>query len=204
MLANLSIAQLSKLGHIWAKKGMYYQQETDLVGRAEGVRVQEGNVFVDMEATGTRSEALLKAVTGKQGRRVSLHFCPPGCNALLTDEFLLHAKEFEEVDHRAQDWFTNLVVVAPRAEGEQDELRSMRADAERRKEELEGRGDKSPKAKKDKRRRNGPTESRRPLQKRREGWPHQSPMTWRLGKRPLKLSLPTRAWIRTPKPGRGS
>ena len=48
VLADFSIAELSKLGHIWAKTAVYYRQEADVIGKVEGVRVQEGNVLVDL------------------------------------------------------------------------------------------------------------------------------------------------------------
>ena len=150
VLQDLSMAELSKLGHIWVKKGIYYHQEIDLMGKVEGVRAQEGNVFLDLEAMGTRDEKLLKAITGKQGRRVSLHICAPDCNNQLTDEFLIHARDYEEADPRSQEWFTNLVEVPPMGEADRDDFEAMRAEAEKRKEEQDGRRDKSPKGKKDK------------------------------------------------------
>lgn len=85
----MSISGLSRLGHLCIKKGVYYN-EGDLVGEVEGVRVQEGNIFLDLDATGTKDERLLRAVSGKSGRRVSIHVCGPDWANTLTDEFPVH------------------------------------------------------------------------------------------------------------------
>ena len=148
LLGDLSIAELSRLGHIWLKKAIYYGQEVDVAGKMSGVRVNDGNTFLELETTGTRHEGLLKAISGKKGRMISVHVCPPDCQSLVTDEFLIHGKEFVQVKEKDEAWFTNLVEVAAGAPGEQDELDALRRELEERKEELEGRRSKSPKKKK--------------------------------------------------------
>ena len=148
LLGDLSIPELSRLGAVWLKKAAYYHQEIDVAGKVLGVRVNEGQVFVDMEATGTEDEAFLRAVTGKEGRRVAVHICAPDCANVLTDEFLVHGREFEAVDLDKVPWYKNLVQVGPELAGEVDELARMREEAEKRVAEREGRPGDSPKAKK--------------------------------------------------------
>ena len=46
------MAELSRLRHIWVKKGKYYVHEVDVVG---SVRVANGDIFIDLEARVTRS-----------------------------------------------------------------------------------------------------------------------------------------------------
>ena len=149
-LSDLSMAELAKLKHVWAKKARYYEQEVDIVGKLEGIRATEGNLYLDLEASGTRDEKLLKALTSKTGRRLSLHVCPPDCPGLVTDEYLAHAREFEKVDPTKEPWFTNQVKVRPGEECEIDELASIRGDAERARDEKEGRLGESPSRKKEK------------------------------------------------------
>ena len=55
----MSISGLSRLGYLCIKKDVYYYNEGDLGGEVEGVRVQEGNIFLDLDATGTKDERLL-------------------------------------------------------------------------------------------------------------------------------------------------
>eukprot|EP00435_Cladocopium_sp_Y103_P000647 s267_g1.t1 len=124
-----SVAELSRLGHIWVKKAVYYHTEVDLAGKVAGVRVQDGNIFVDLDATGTKDERLLKSLTGKSGKRVALHICPPGCGNVLSDEFLVHAKEFAEIEPKDDAWFTNLVQVHGEGPEEVDEMAGLRRDA---------------------------------------------------------------------------
>eukprot|EP00435_Cladocopium_sp_Y103_P007671 s4239_g2.t1 len=165
LLCDLSMAELSKLEHIWIKNGTYYHREVEVVGKLEGVRVSNGNIFIDLEATGTRDEGLLKALTGKEGRRLSIHVCPPDCNDLLSDEFLVHGRDFERVDPAKERWFTNLVKVAGADEAGEDELAVLRADAERQKKEAEDKGEVSPKEKKAKKRKKEKREAAPPQRK---------------------------------------
>ena len=121
-LGDLSVAELSRLSHVWIKKGQYYHREVNLVGRVEGVRVSEGQVYLDHEATGTEDEGLLRSLPGKEGRIISIHVCPPDCGKVLTDEFLIHGLEFEEVELRHTPWFSNLMQVKRTEAVEVDEF----------------------------------------------------------------------------------
>ena len=72
LLGDLSMAELANLKHLWLKKAVYYHNEIEVAGRLEGVRVSDGNIFIDLETTGTQDEKLLKALTSKRGRRLSV------------------------------------------------------------------------------------------------------------------------------------
>ena len=148
MLNDLDMASLSRLGHILVKQGKYYHREVNVVGKVEGVRVQDGQIFLDLEASGTEDEGLLRSITGKQGRRISVHVCPPDCGSLVTDEFLIHGREYEAVDPKAKPWYTNLVQVVAVPGPDADELAEMREEADKRRALAEGRADRSPNAKK--------------------------------------------------------
>ena len=58
LLHDLGIAELSRLVSIWLKKCHYYHRQIDVVGKVQGVCVSEGQIFLDLEATGTEDEAL--------------------------------------------------------------------------------------------------------------------------------------------------
>lgn len=150
VLGDLDMPSLSRLQHIWLKKGRYYHREVDLVGKVVGVRIQDGQIFLDLDATGTEDEGLLRSITGKQGRRVAVHVCPPGCNHQLTDEYLIHGHEYEAVDLKAVPWYTNLVQVVPELEEGLDEMAAMRKEAEKRRALEEGRPEGSPRKRRSK------------------------------------------------------
>ena len=134
LLSDILIGELSRLKHLWVKKGLYYDREVDIVGRLEGVRVSDGNIFIDVEATGARDEGLLQALT---------HVRTLDCSRQVTDEFLVHAKEYEQVDPLKEPWFSNLVKVGGDGAGDADELASLRAEADKAKLRQEGRCEES-------------------------------------------------------------
>lgn len=141
-LSDLSMAELAKLKHICVKRGLYYHREV------EGLRVADGNIFIDLEASGTKDDRLLKVLTSRSGRRVS-HTCPPGCGQNLTDESLIHARECEQVQPTQEPWFTNLLKVRDEGAAHEDELEVLRVEAaDRAKERKERRREESPKTKK--------------------------------------------------------
>lgn len=60
----------------------------------------------------------------------------------MTEELLVHGKVYLEVEPRGLPWYTNLVVVEPERQAE-DELAKLREEEKRRAEEL-GRGEDRP------------------------------------------------------------
>ena len=143
-LGDLAVPELSRLGHVWIKKGHYYHREVNVVGKVVGLRIKDGQTFLDLETTGTEDEGLLRGLSGRDGRLLSIHVCASDCMNTLTDEFLLHGREFEEVDIKAVPWYSNLVQVRREEAEGLDELGGMRREVERRREELEGRGEDPP------------------------------------------------------------
>lgn len=155
-LYDLSMAELSKLKHVHIKKGRYYEREVEVVGKLMGVRVSDGEIFLDLEASGTKDEQLLKALTGREGRRLSIHVCPPDCSGRLTDEALVHGREFVQVSATQEPWFTNMVRIRGGRDDEgADEMADMREDAEKVRLQREGRDEVSPKEKKLKKKKEG-------------------------------------------------
>ena len=81
----------------------------------------------------------------------------------------------------------NLVVVARRVEVEHDVLRSIKADAERRREELEGRPGKSPKAKKENKKKDKSEKEAKAAAK-EQLLPSRT--TWKRARKALRRSFP--------------
>ena len=124
-LKDLSLEDLGKLRCIKLKNANYYGRNILVVGEVLGTRMERGEVWVDLKASGTKAAELLRALSGKTDRKIVVHACPSGCANLLTDEFMIHGSKFEEVQKDAEAWFTNAELV-PGLEGD-DELAALRA-----------------------------------------------------------------------------
>ena len=72
---------------------------------------------------------------------------------MLSDEYLVHGKEFEQIDPAKDPWFTNLMKVGREDGGDPDEMASLRAEADKLRAGSLGRGEVSPKEKKAKKKR---------------------------------------------------
>lgn len=119
--------------------------------------------FLEMVVTGTKHEELLRILSGRQDKKVTLHLCPEDCGQQLADEKLIHAEFYEVVGPRKVPWLTNPQGVIPEMADLREEQKRMleevkqRKKKENKKEEKkrkqeaseEGRGRKSLKFKKD-------------------------------------------------------
>lgn len=125
----------------------------------KGLRCEETQWFLDLEIAGTKDEEILRVLTGRREKVMSVLLCGAECTHQLTDELLVHADRFEEIDLACLPWMTNLKEVRPLIRGE-DELAVLRreqAKMEAEKEEM----DKKKERKADKRKkREGEAEGR--------------------------------------------
>ena len=134
-LRELSMEELGRLDKIVLKEGRYYHRAVDVCGKVRGARLEGREVFLDLEVSGTMDEDILKTMTGRPDRLMSIHVCGEHCGGELSEETLIHGGVFEEVDGAGAAWMSNLkgVVETPR---EDDENQRLREEAERvRKEE---------------------------------------------------------------------
>ena len=83
-------------------------------------------------------------------RGLATHVCALDCSNVITDEFLVHGRDYEPVGLEKVAWYKNLVQVEPEGRGEIDEMAAMREEAERRKALEQGRVDNPPRPKKEK------------------------------------------------------
>ena len=149
--SSLGVCDIPKLGTVWLKGAIYYGRAVDLVGRFTNAKVEDGQPWGVFVVTGTQDESLLRSLSGKEDRILSVHLCPADCPQAITEEFLVHGKGFVQVEPRALPWYTNLVVVEPTRE-DVDELAKLREEEKRQAEERERREDRPPKpSKKEKR-----------------------------------------------------
>jgi len=142
---SLGLGDLGSLGYIHLKKARYYGREVELVGKFTNLGLEDGQPMGTFEASGTQDDALLRLLSGRPKRQLTVHLCQEDCPGALTDAFLVHGRSFIKVDQGKDPWFTNLLSVGAPA-GEADELEALRADETRRKQERERGDDKPPKA----------------------------------------------------------
>ena len=131
LLKDVEVNKLHLLGRILLKKAIYYHKEIDVVGVAKGVRVDGEAVFLEIEATGTQDEGLLRAATSREDRRLWVHLCGADCGNALTGEHLIHGREFLRVARGDVPWHSNLEKAETALAGEEDELARIR-EAQRR------------------------------------------------------------------------
>ena len=163
--ADVNPRDLLKLGPICLEDAIYYGKTSPVAGRITGIKSEGDEIYFDLKASGTKSEELLRILSGRADKKLTVHSCGSECQGLLTDELLVHAREFEEVELGRVPWLTNLMQAAEDRQ-EEDELAQLRLEQQRleaekkrmekkerlkdkkqkrREEKEEGRRDKSPK-----------------------------------------------------------
>ena len=140
-LSNVGIVKLSKAG--------YYGREVEVVGEVRSARMENGETFLDLAVSGTRDQELLKVLSGKMNRMLTVHVCKDSCGQVLTGEDLIHGSEYAKVKVEDEGWYGNLESVAG-IEPPEDELSRLRREAEERTKK-DAEREKSPKKKKEKR-----------------------------------------------------
>ena len=184
--SDLRLGDLESLGRVLLRDAVYYGRKVNLAGRFLNLGMEEGQPMGVFEVSGTQDEGLLRSVTGRLDRRISVHLCADDCGNLLTDEFLVHGKTLEEVEPGAVAWHTNMVSVDA-ARGAPDELAIIREDEDRRRREVERGGDRTPKEKqkdsKTERKAKKKQEAAELKKKRRS----ESEEEWEVGQKPPRL-----------------
>ena len=89
---DLGALEIARLGTVWLRKAVYYGRELDLAGRFKSLKVEAGQPYGVLQVSGTKDEALLRSLTGKEDREVLVHLCDERCEAVLTEEFLVHGE----------------------------------------------------------------------------------------------------------------
>ena len=107
-LHSLSLVELQQLGAIALGEARYYGRFVQVAGHVRGIHMDGGEIYLDLEVTGTKDDELLRVLSGTPGRKLSVHVCPDGCTGALTDALLVHGKELTKVDLSRLPWFTNL------------------------------------------------------------------------------------------------
>lgn len=179
-LRDLDPRELLKLGAVVLEGATYYGKSSPVAGHFKEFRSEEGHTFVELVATGTKHEELLRVLSGRSDKALNIHVCPEGCSRQLTDERLVHAEEFEEVDLRRLPWLTNLQSVRVE-EKETDEMAELRKEQARMMGEVQGKRKKENRKERKRKRREESEEGRErrsPKKDEEELEPGQKPLSW--------------------------
>ena len=129
-LCDVAVPDLAALGTVHLQKASYYGNEVNLVGTMLSAKVEGGQTFVEMTCRGTQDEGLLRVMTGRRERTLTIHVCPRDCGDVLSDEALVHGKSFKVVRGDEAPWMSNLVEAVGQPV-EEDELKKLREEKER-------------------------------------------------------------------------
>ena len=113
---------MRRSGPIVMDEVIYYAKKVALAGEITEVWTQGGQLFANFIVSGTQDD-LLRTLSGKAQRAVSLHLCDADCGQVRTGELLVHSKTFMAADLQRAPWMTNLRAVVEDA-AEIDELAS--------------------------------------------------------------------------------
>ena len=127
-LHQLSLEELQGLGAVCIGEARYYGRLVQVAGRVTGAYLDGGDMFLELVATGTKDDELLRVLSGMDKKRMSVHVCKDDCPGSLTDPLLAHGRTVTEVDLKRLPWFTNLQAVGPEpVDKTPDELAALRA-----------------------------------------------------------------------------
>ena len=135
---NIGIEDISPGSLIEICEGSYWKEDCPAVVRVERLSLLSTGRYVVGAVTGTRSETLLRYLSGETNKTVSVHLCQEGCTGELVGERDLHARTLRHVGAEFNElWQSNLAPVADNS----DELMGLRgklaAAAEQEKEKVE-------------------------------------------------------------------
>eukprot|EP00435_Cladocopium_sp_Y103_P025411 s123_g6.t1 len=119
-------------------EGEYWEGSAQVCGLVTGAAIEEGQRYLRLTATGTKSEALLKHLSGSKDRQLQVHLCGNPCEAKTWREDLIHAARLKLVGVRREDWMDNLGEMR-QEESDRDVNERLRKEAEEAMQELQRR-----------------------------------------------------------------
>ena len=128
--SSVDARRFASLRGVYLPTARYYGREVKVAGLVKGVKTEDGQWYMELEVSGTRDEELLRILSGRRDKVLSVHLCEEECRQQLSDELLVHAMEFEEVTLGEEGWMKNLKEAHGRPEEEEDEMRDLRREQE--------------------------------------------------------------------------
>lgn len=123
----LQPARLLDSGRLWFTEVVYWKEETQCVGVCTRLQRDAGEWWTDIKVAGTKSEHLLKYLSGVDSRQIQGHLCQEGCAQETSGDDFIHIKKVRKLkDSEEEEWMKNLLEVR---RDERDELMVLRREA---------------------------------------------------------------------------
>ena len=128
-LKGVGVEELLKI-KILRIKGRYWEAEVEVAGKPCGIEHYEGEPYLNLKVEGTKSESVLRYLSGQVQKGMRVHLCPNPCTGLVWQDDLIHLNKAYKWIKEAEEWMTNSRPVVPE-EGpeENDELKLLRREA---------------------------------------------------------------------------
>ena len=111
-------------------EGEYWEGAADVCGQVLGGTLEGGQRYLKLRGTGTRSEGLLKFLSGSRARELQVHLCGQPCEAKVWRDGLIHASRLRQVVGEREAWMDNLGEMIHHVEEDADDNPEMRREAE--------------------------------------------------------------------------
>ena len=121
-------------------EGEYWEGAADVCGTVLGATVDGDQRYLRLKGTGTKSEGVLKYLSGSRSRELEVHLCGDPCEARTWKDGLVHARRLRLVEGEKEAWMNNLDEARREArEEEEDANVEMRREEALAREELKRR-----------------------------------------------------------------
>lgn len=127
-VASLPPGDLLSCGKVWVTEAHYWKEATQCLGLCKGLQAENGELWLDFQIEGTKSEHLLRYATGIPNRRLRAHLCRSDCTQETTGNDFFHMVKVKKWrEEEKEPWMNNLLAVERE---DADELVSLRREAQ--------------------------------------------------------------------------
>lgn len=112
---ELSAEILGTASRMVVEVGHYYHGPCKVAGVNRGIKLEDGETWIQLEATGTNHDLLLRWLSGRRPKMLRVIRCARGCNHELAAEDIVHAERIRQVEdwQKEDGWMSNLIEVLP-------------------------------------------------------------------------------------------
>ena len=105
--------------------GSHWKDVVKVAGSPQGIKIEEGEVYLSLALRGTTSEQVLKWASGQKEKMLRVHLCSKECGGETCEDGLLHAHKFRPVKAGGEEgWMKNLEDIH-----KEEELSKLKEDA---------------------------------------------------------------------------